>query len=107
MNEHIGLELLIMQTHFNKYWLKNDKKLNQLSTCFCDLLHTFCVTVPCANPEGGGGGSGPPPPLKNYKNIGFLSNAGPDPRKNYKATKHSMLGYFNVAFRWRADDDPL
>ena len=28
---------------------------------------------------GGGRGSGPPPhPLKNHKNIGFLSNTGPD-----------------------------
>ena len=43
--------------------------------------------------------------LKNYKNIGFLSNTGPDPLKNHKATKPA----FNVgmAFRWRADDDPL
>ena len=24
-------------------------------------------------------GSGPPPLLKNHKNIGFLSNSGPDP----------------------------
>ena len=38
--------------------------------------------------KGGGGedrGSGPP--LKNHKNIGFLSNTGPDPLKNHKATK--------------------
>ena len=35
----------------------------------------------------------PPPPPKNYKNIGFLSNAGPDPLKNHKITKHSMLGH--------------
>ena len=30
---------------------------------------------------GGGGGQGvrtPPHPLKNHKNIGFLSNTGPD-----------------------------
>ena len=26
-------------------------------------------------------------PLKNHKNIGFLSNTGPDPQKNHKATK--------------------
>ena len=41
----------------------------------------------CADPEGAGyRGSGPP--LKNKKkNIGFLSNAGPDPLKNHKATK--------------------
>ena len=36
--------------------------------------------------------SGPPPPLENYKNIGFLSNTGPDPLKNHKATKQA----FNV-----------
>ena len=33
------------------------------------------------DPEGGGGQgvSTPPPPLKNHKNVGFLSNTGPDP----------------------------
>ena len=36
---------------------------------------------------GGGGGQGSRPSLKNHKNIGFLSNTGPDPLKNYKATK--------------------
>ena len=30
--------------------------------------------------------------LKNHKNIGFLSNTGPDPLKNHKATKPA----FNV-----------
>ena len=30
--------------------------------------------------------------LKNHKNLGFLSNTGPDPLKNYKATKPA----FNV-----------
>ena len=41
-------------------------------------------TVSCADREGmGTAGSGPPPPprLENYKNIGFLSNTGPDPLK--------------------------
>ena len=33
--------------------------------------------------RGGDNGSGPPP-LKNYKNIGFLSNDGPDP--SYQAS---------------------
>ena len=32
----------------------------------------------------GGRGSGP---LLIYKNIGFVSNTGPDPRRNHKATK--------------------
>ena len=56
----------------------------------------------------------PPPlgsrtPLENHKNIGFLSNTGPDPLKNHKATKPG----FNVgpsstrqqnAIRWRFAD---
>ena len=33
----------------------------------------------CADPEGGG--QGVRTPLKNHKNIGFLSNTGPDPLK--------------------------
>ena len=39
--------------------------------------------------EGGDRVSGPPAPLKNHKNIGFLSNTGPDPLK--KATKPALL----------------
>ena len=59
----------------------------------------------------GGGAMSPDPPEKS-QNIGFLSNTGPDPLKNHKATKPT----FNVshhrpasemAFRWRADDGPL
>ena len=38
------------------------------------------------------GDRGSGPPLKNHKNIGFLSNSGPDPLKNHKATKPA----FNV-----------
>ena len=37
--------------------------------------------------RGGQGVRTPPPPLKNHKNIGFLSNIGPNALKNYKATK--------------------
>ena len=40
----------------------------------------------------GGQGVQTPPPLKNHRNIGFLSNTGPDPLKNHKATKPA----FNV-----------
>ena len=40
----------------------------------------------------GGQGVWTPPPLKNRKNIGFLSNFGPDPLKNRGATKPA----FNV-----------
>ena len=35
-------------------------------------------------------GSEPPPSLKNHKNIGFLSNPGPDPFKNYEATEPEL-----------------
>ena len=61
----------------------------------------------CAVPEGGGGGRGSgPPPLENYKNIGFLSNTGPDPFKITKLPiQHSMLGHHrlngvSLAGRW-------
>ena len=37
-----------------------------------------------------GGGHGVRIPLKNHKNIGFLSNTGPDPLKNHKATKPAL-----------------
>ena len=43
-----------------------------------------------ADPEGTGDRwSGPP--LKNHKNIGFLSNTGPGPLKNHKATKPAVI----------------
>ena len=35
----------------------------------------------------GGGAWGPGPHQKNHRNIGFLSNTGPDPLNNHKATK--------------------
>ena len=44
-----------------------------------------------ARPEEGTGGPYPHP-LENYENIGFLSNAGPDPLEKHKATKPA----FNV-----------
>ena len=51
------------------------------------------------------GGCGPP--LENHKNIGFLSNNGPDHiKKNTKLpSQHSMLGRHRQAsetpFQWR------
>ena len=44
------------------------------------------IIIKCADPEGGGG-SGSVLPEKSQKNIGFLSNACPDPMKNHKAAK--------------------
>ena len=58
----------------------------------------------------------PPPPPENHKNIGFLSNTGPDPIKIHKATKPAFnvrpssarqRDAIEMAFSWRADDDPL
>ena len=76
-----------------------------------DLISRIFRSQPCADPEGGQGVR-TPPPLKNHKNIGFLSNSGPDPPKNHEATEPA----FNVkplserqqnaiymALRWRAD----
>ena len=62
------------------------------------------------------GGQGVRTPLKNHKNIGFLSNTGPDPLKNHKATKPAFnfgplsarqQNATKMAFRWLADDGPL
>ena len=65
-------------------------------------------------------GSGPPPQKKkkkrNLKNKGFLSNTGPDPLENYKATKpavnigpllSSQKNAIEMAFCWSADDGPF
>ena len=43
-------------------------------------------TFTCADPAGerGGGPDSPPPPEKSQKNIGFLSNTGPNPLKTTK-----------------------
>ena len=42
-------------------------------------------------------------PLKSNKNIGFLSNTGQDPLKNYKAAKPT----FNVGPSPAASDTPF
>ena len=44
----------------------------------------------CGSRGGQGVRTPPPPPLKNHKNIGFLSNTGSDPLKNYNATKSTF-----------------
>ena len=56
------------------------------------LCRSFILKYACADPEGGQGVRTPPPP-ENHKDIGFLSNTGPDPIENHKATKHLMLGH--------------
>ena len=78
-------------------------------------LQVWLSILSLADPEGGMRWG---PLLKNHKNIGFLSNAGPDPLKNHKATKpafHSMLAHHRAAnktpLKWRfvgrVDDGPF
>ena len=52
------------------------------------------------------GGQGVRTPMKIYKTFGFLSNTGPNPLKNHKATntsQHSILGHHRHA----SDEPPL
>ena len=51
-------------------------------------------------------------PPENHKNIGFLSNAGPNPLKNHRAFKPTLnvglssarqRNAIKMAVRWRAD----
>ena len=56
--------------------------------------------------RGGNRGSGYPPPEKSQKNAGFLSNTGPDPLKNHKATKPDSMWRRHrhaseTPFKWR------
>ena len=63
--------------------------------------------------RGGHRGSGPP--MKNHKNIGFLSNTGPDPLKITKLPASIHVGPSSackrnailMAFCWRAYDGPF
>ena len=68
-------------------------------TCRQRTKHTFPDSVTyakCTYPllmcRSRGGAGGPDPPLKKYKNVGFLSNTGPEPLKNPKATKRAIIG---------------
>ena len=63
-----------------------------------------------------GGGAGDRTPLENYKNIGFLSNTGPDHHKITKLPiQHSTLGHhrpasekpLKFAVHWRAVNGQL
>ena len=72
--------------------------------------------VSCVDPDGGGGGQGVWTHPENHKNIGFLSNTGPDSLKNHKTIKPAfsvgsssarLRNAIQMAFRLRADDGPL
>ena len=83
------------------------------SDCFCSVsLALLWVGVQsvimCESRRGPGSGSS----LKNHKNIGFLSNIGPDPLKITKLPSlHSMLGHHQHAsetpFKWRFAGGPM
>ena len=76
------------------------------------LIRVVDGRTTCADQEEETGGPDPPPPLENYKNIGFLSNTGPDPLKITKLQiQHSILGHHLPAsetpFKWRFAGGPL
>ena len=60
-----------------------------------EIIEKVRLPFTCMDPEGGDRGSDTPPPpppsLKHHKNLGFLSNTGPDPMKNHKATKPDSM----------------
>ena len=65
----------------------------------------------CADPEGGGGQGIWTPTVKS-KNIRFLSNTGPDPLKNNKATKPAFnvgpsSAHQRTPFNWRFPGWPM
>ena len=49
------------------------------------MTENFLTGMDGSRKRGGGGGSGPTP--ERSQKIGFLSNVGPDPLKNCKATR--------------------
>ena len=74
-----------------------------ISICIGPIVY---VDIMCGSRGGGGGGRGSGLPLENHKNIGFLSNTGPDPLKITKLpSQQSMKGHHRNAsetpFKWR------
>ena len=75
-----------------RFWFNLDvlfRYSKENSNCIWHLLASIWAFIKHVRIQRGGTGGpdAPPPPLKNHKNIGFLSNTGPDPLKNRKATK--------------------
>ena len=88
----LAYKILVLITLSKQQRHKQELGPNFLQNLTADETSRHRVT--CTNPEGGGGwGQGVlTPPVKSKKNIGFLSNNGPDPLKNHKASKSA----FNV-----------
>ena len=68
-------------------------------TITSDLMPTTSKEIPiigkrytaCADPKGNGGFRSPSHfPLEKHKTTGFLSNTGPDPLENLKASKPAL-----------------
>ena len=92
-------------------WLSDIISMAWLSelTELCDISHARILRVVGGGGGGGGGGQGV---RKNHKNIGFLSNTGPDPLKITKlSSQHSMLGHHRpsskTTFKWNFAGGPM
>ena len=78
------------------------------------LFRSSHLMMTCRPMGGSRGGQGVrTPTLKNHKNIGFLSNTGPDPLKNHKATKPTFIvgpssaRQRNATRKWRFAGGPM
>ena len=99
------------------YWNSNIQAIHLNHSVFVKVTLNFdYMTASMRGSKGGWAGGPDPPPLKNYKNIGFLSNSGPDPLKNHNAPEPAFnVGPSSVCQRnnhlrgisLRADDGPL
>ena len=72
-------------------------------------IHTKNTKTTCADSEEGQRSG---PPLENYRNIGFLSNTGPDPLKIKKLPiQHAIFDHHQptseTPFKWRFTGGPL
>ena len=77
MISRIMIDAFITKIYFceirRSFWGTGFQTKSSVSLSFRYLRNA----ISCADPEGDMGSE--PPPLKNHKNIGFLSNTGPDP----------------------------
>ena len=93
------LFFLIPYLYLNRAWLCDNCKVQQLSTKPWNVytkLKYVLTTAWYRNKRylfymrGSREGQGVRSPLINHKNIGFLSNTGPDPHKNSQSYKASV-----------------
>ena len=88
ISSHYQIQNVLENSIFDHFWFNTRIWVLCVSPFYGPTLK-----IPCADPEGRGTGG-----LKNHKNIGFLSNTGPDPLKITKLpSQHSMLGHHRPA----------